>query len=65
MGCDPSDRPTADYIARHANAYNNPNLTTWEAAGNTFPVSIASSLDIQDTRADSAQKNRLIDGCSQ
>ncbi|OCF31258.1 glucosidase [Kwoniella heveanensis CBS 569] len=37
LGCDPDDRPTADYIARHANAYNNPNLTTWDAAGYTFP----------------------------
>lgn len=39
MGCDPSDRPTADYIARHSDAYNNPNLTTWAATGNNFPVS--------------------------
>lgn len=40
MGCDPSDRPTANYIANHANAYNNPNLTTWEGAGYTMPVSV-------------------------
>lgn len=40
MGCDPADRPTADYIARHADAYSNPNLTTWAATGNTFPVSL-------------------------
>ena len=39
MGCDPSDRPTADYIAAHANAYNNPNLTTWAQAGYSKPVS--------------------------
>jgi len=39
MGCDPADHPTADYIANHANAYNNANLTTWAAAGYTFPVS--------------------------
>lgn len=39
IGCDPADRPTAAYIAAHANAYNNPNLTTWEAAGYTMPVS--------------------------
>jgi hypothetical protein len=39
MGCDPADRPTADYIAKHANAYNNANLTTWAGAGYTFPVS--------------------------
>ncbi|KAI9631792.1 beta-glucan synthesis-associated [Dioszegia hungarica] len=37
MGCDPADRPTADYIARHADAYSNPNLTTWAATGNAFP----------------------------
>jgi hypothetical protein len=40
MGCDPSDRPTANYIANHANAYNNPNLTTWEGAGYSMPVSV-------------------------
>lgn len=39
MGCDPADHPTADYIARHSNAYSNPNLTTWDAAGYEFPVS--------------------------
>lgn len=39
MGCDPADHPTADYIASHANAYANPNLTTWADAGYTFPVS--------------------------
>ncbi|KAK8858416.1 hypothetical protein IAR55_002643 [Kwoniella newhampshirensis] len=37
MGCDPADRPTAAYIASHANAYNNPNLTNWADAGYTFP----------------------------
>lgn len=37
VGCDPADHPTADYIARHAEAYNNPNLTTWELTGNTVP----------------------------
>ncbi len=40
MGCDPTDHPTAAYIAAHQNAYDNPNLTTWEQAGYTFPVSI-------------------------
>ncbi|OWZ69788.1 hypothetical protein AYX14_04840 [Cryptococcus neoformans] len=39
IGCDPEDYPTADYIARHAEVYSNPNLTTWEAAGYTFPKS--------------------------
>ncbi|WVO15881.1 hypothetical protein L204_103546 [Cryptococcus depauperatus] len=37
LGCDPKDRPTADYIERHLNAYSNANLTTWDAAGYTFP----------------------------
>jgi hypothetical protein len=38
MGCDPADHPTAQYIADHANAYANPNLTTWAQAGYEFPV---------------------------
>ena len=29
VGCDPADHPTADYIARHIEAYTNPNLTMW------------------------------------
>ncbi|AFR94645.1 glucosidase [Cryptococcus neoformans C23] len=37
VGCDPKDRPTAAYIENHINAYSNPNLTTWEAAGYTMP----------------------------
>lgn len=37
VGCDPASHPTQDYITRHANAYNNPNLTTWDQAGYTFP----------------------------
>ncbi|RSH80083.1 hypothetical protein EHS25_007285 [Saitozyma podzolica] len=37
VGCDPADRPTADYISRHMNAYSNPNLTTWEQAGYAMP----------------------------
>jgi len=40
MGCDPADHPTAAYIAAHANAYANPNLTTWAQAGYTTPVSL-------------------------
>ncbi|KAI0081594.1 glycoside hydrolase family 16 protein [Panus rudis PR-1116 ss-1] len=35
--CDPSSHPTADYINNHLNAYTNPNLTTWDQAGYTFP----------------------------
>ncbi|KJA16007.1 glycoside hydrolase family 16 protein [Hypholoma sublateritium FD-334 SS-4] len=29
VGCDPSNYPTADYIANHPVAYSNPNGTTW------------------------------------
>ncbi|CAD6895968.1 unnamed protein product [Tilletia controversa] len=29
ISCDPATAPTADYIERHAQAYNNPNLTIW------------------------------------
>ncbi|GAA5821408.1 hypothetical protein JCM3770_003509 [Rhodotorula araucariae] len=29
IGCDPPDHPTADYIARHPEVYNNPNLTVF------------------------------------
>lgn len=38
IGCDPSDRPTADYISTYAEVYANPNLTTWAGAGYTFPT---------------------------
>ncbi|CAR27275.1 hypothetical protein ZYGR_0I05490 [Zygosaccharomyces rouxii] len=38
--CDPVDRPTYDYIEQHKNAYYNVNLTSWEAAGYTFPKNI-------------------------
>jgi len=37
VGCDTASHPTADYINKHANAYNNPNLTTWNSAGYSFP----------------------------
>ncbi|SCU88429.1 LANO_0D02080g1_1 [Lachancea nothofagi CBS 11611] len=37
INCDPDDYPTYDYIQDHLNAYSNPNLTSWEAAGYTFP----------------------------
>ncbi|SCV04553.1 LAME_0H19350g1_1 [Lachancea meyersii CBS 8951] len=40
INCDPDDYPTYDYIQDHLNAYTNPNLTTWEAAGYTFPKNI-------------------------
>jgi len=61
MGCDPADRPTADYIARHRPAYDNANFTTWEQAGYTFPVS-RPRLGALMPSAD-GQKNRLKDTC--
>ncbi|KAH9925396.1 glycoside hydrolase family 16 protein [Epithele typhae] len=35
--CNPSSRPTEEYINGHINAYTNPNFTTWDQAGYTFP----------------------------
>ncbi|KAL6949049.1 beta-glucan synthesis-associated protein [Hanseniaspora vineae] len=35
--CDPDDYPTYDYITNHPAAYNNPNMTSWEAAGYDWP----------------------------
>lgn len=40
MTCDPASHPTYDYIEAHKIAYTNPNLTTWEEAGYTFPKNI-------------------------
>ncbi|KAF7322099.1 GH16 domain-containing protein [Mycena kentingensis (nom. inval.)] len=37
VGCDPPARPTADYIQRHLNAYEDANLTTWAQAGYEVP----------------------------
>merc|ERR1739841_89028 len=37
--CNPDSHPTSDYIQRHIEAYTNPNITTWEQAGATFPRS--------------------------
>ncbi|KZO93672.1 glycoside hydrolase family 16 protein [Calocera viscosa TUFC12733] len=37
QSCDPASYPTATYINEHLNAYQNPNLTTWDSAGYTFP----------------------------
>lgn len=45
IGCDPDDRPTAAYIKKHPNAYNNANLTTWGMAGYTMPVSLCSCFE--------------------
>ncbi|KAH8556470.1 family 16 glycoside hydrolase [Umbelopsis sp. PMI_123] len=38
LDCDPADHPTSEYIKNHYNAYMNPNLTTWEQAGYSFPA---------------------------
>ncbi|KAK6454175.1 glucan synthase subunit [Scheffersomyces xylosifermentans] len=37
VGCDPVDYPTYDYIQQHLDIYSNPNLTTFESAGYSFP----------------------------
>ncbi|THH27754.1 hypothetical protein EUX98_g6431 [Antrodiella citrinella] len=37
IGCNPASHPTSDYINNHLNAYSNPNLTTWDSAGYSFP----------------------------
>ncbi|CED84082.1 Concanavalin A-like lectin/glucanase, subgroup [Phaffia rhodozyma] len=37
FGCDPEDYPTSAYIANHANAYADANLTIWSDAGYKFP----------------------------
>ncbi|EGW31648.1 uncharacterized protein SPAPADRAFT_51638 [Spathaspora passalidarum NRRL Y-27907] len=37
VGCEPAGYPTQDYINRHANIYNNANLTLFEEGGYTFP----------------------------
>lgn len=37
ISCDPDDHPTASYISQYAELYNNPNLTTFAAAGYNFP----------------------------
>ena len=38
IGCDPEAYPTAAYIAQYAEAYTNPNLTTWvDDYKQTFP----------------------------
>lgn len=35
--CDPPGYPTTDYIANHAVAYQNENMTSWTAAGYSWP----------------------------
>ncbi|KAJ7600970.1 glycoside hydrolase family 16 protein [Mycena floridula] len=41
LTCNPSTRPTSDYINRHINAYTNANLTRWVDAGYSFPKNSA------------------------
>ncbi|KAG1906505.1 glycoside hydrolase family 16 protein [Suillus fuscotomentosus] len=38
LTCDPPNRPTADYINNHLNAYTDPNITTWAQGGYQFPT---------------------------
>nr|BAK07632.1 predicted protein [Hordeum vulgare subsp. vulgare] len=37
LGCDPEDYPTADYIERHFDIYNNPNISVFEESSYTWP----------------------------
>lgn len=37
MSCDPPDHPTSDYINKHIDVYNNPNLTTWNKTKYAWP----------------------------
>lgn len=37
LTCDPEGYPTTQYIKKHAEAYFNPNVTTWSAAGFSKP----------------------------
>ncbi|KAI5480774.1 glycoside hydrolase family 16 protein [Pseudohyphozyma bogoriensis] len=38
VGCDPASHPTSDYINRHLDTYDNPNITTWlQNTNNTWP----------------------------
>jgi hypothetical protein len=45
--CDPEDFPTADYIARYREGYENSNLTTWAQLTDNAPL----------------PANRLLGGC--
>ncbi|TIB38904.1 hypothetical protein E3P86_01376 [Wallemia ichthyophaga] len=47
VGCDPVEMPTASYIARHLDAYSNPNLTTWEQYGGEWPLNALEHQDEQ------------------
>ncbi|PVU86150.1 hypothetical protein BB559_006640 [Furculomyces boomerangus] len=37
LSCDPSNRPTAQYIMDHPRAYYNPNITSWSDTGYGIP----------------------------
>ncbi|KAF9007051.1 glycoside hydrolase family 16 protein [Cyathus striatus] len=37
VGCDPENFPTATYIEAYKEVYTNPNITTWEQAGQVWP----------------------------
>ncbi|KIK63034.1 glycoside hydrolase family 16 protein [Collybiopsis luxurians FD-317 M1] len=37
IGCDPSDFPTAAYIEQYSGAYTNPNYTSWDDYGQSWP----------------------------
>jgi beta-glucan synthesis-associated protein KRE6 len=37
LSCDPDDYPTADYIERHIDVYNNPNITQWKQTKYKWP----------------------------
>ncbi|PFH45640.1 glycoside hydrolase family 16 protein [Amanita thiersii Skay4041] len=37
IGCDPKEFPTKNYIDTYIEAYRNPNMTTWEQYGQSWP----------------------------
>jgi hypothetical protein len=50
IGCDPDDHPTADFIAKYADVYANPNLTTWAGAGESSSLGRAWTSCVNVTR---------------
>lgn len=63
VGCDPEDHPTSAFIARHSEAYTNPNLTTWEATGETRNALPLCFVTAADPVGNSWPKNKFKDGC--
>lgn len=61
MSCDPPDYPTSAYIVKHANAYTNPNLTTWYVS--RPPSATFTDPDHRDLAGHKWPKNTLVDGC--